>query len=434
MPATPDTGTDTDIAGLPAILGGAPAVTLDQDAANLWPDLGPADEAAVLAVMRDRNISTHPVIRELEDDYRQFTGMPHALAHNNGTAALLAAFFALDLKPGDEILVPTATFWASVLPMAWCGLVPVFCESETERLGLDPEDLERKITDRTRAIVVVHLWGLPSKMTEIFAVAERHGLKIIEDASHAHGATWRGRPCGSLGDISMFSLQGDKLAPAGEGGIFLCRDDAYLERATLLGDITRIIELETPARRFAATSFGIKTRIAPLSAAIGRVQLAALAAHNAKRNANLLYLSEKLESMGFDTFLPPDHIERVYFEYLIRFRPDRVPLPLPILVRALQAEGCLVAAPRYPLVHQQPFFTEGHYLGVARLPADLAPPVYDPADLPRTQQGNATLIKLPSFPLAERALLDQYASAFARVIAHADAILASPAGQEAAPA
>ena len=93
-----------------------------------------------------------------------------------------------------------------------------------------------------------------------------------------------------------------------------------------------------------------------------------------------------------------------------------------------------MAAPRYPLVHQQPFFTEGHFLSVARLPTDVVPPAYDPADLPRTQEGNTILIKLPSFPMAERALLDQYADAFARVIAHADAILASPAGQEAEPA
>jgi perosamine synthetase len=216
---------------LPAILGGNPAVTLDQEAANRWPVLAQEEEDAVLQVIRDGDISTHPVIRELETDYAKFSGMPYALAHNNGTSALSAAFFALDLTAGDEILVPSATFWASVLPMLWHGLVPIFCESEPDRLGLDPEDIERKITPRTRAIVVVHLWGLPSRMTEIHAIAKKYDLKIIEDASHAHGATWRGEPCGSLGDIAVFSLQGDKLAPAGEGGIFLTRDYQYYERA-----------------------------------------------------------------------------------------------------------------------------------------------------------------------------------------------------------
>jgi len=418
---------------LPAILGGIPAVTLDQEIANSWPHFTAEDEQAVLQVIRDGNVSTHPVIRALEVDYKEFTGMPYALAHCNGTAALLAAFFALDLKPGDEILVPSATFWASVSPMLWNGLVPIFCDSEPERMGLDPEDLERKVTARTRAIVVVHLWGLPSKMTEIKAVADRHHLKIVEDASHAHGATWRGQACGSLGDISVFSLQGDKLAPAGEGGVLLCRDRDYYERAVCLGDITRIIELEGPMQRFAATSFGIKTRIAPMSAALGREQLRRLPEHNSKRNDNLIYLSKHLENLDFHTFLPPDHIERVYFEYLIRYRAERASLPLLILVRSLQAEGCLVRAPRYPLVHQQPFYTEGHAMTIARLPNEMTPAHYRPEDLAKTQVGNETLIKLPSFPNADRALLDQYITAFRRVIEHTNEILANTVSLEPEP-
>ena len=248
---------------IPAILGGLPAVTSSHDEALRWPQIDAGDEAAVLEILRHGNISSHPIIRELEDRYAEFTGMPFALAHANGTSALHAAFFVLDLKPGDEVLVPSATFWASVLPIVWAGAIPVFCESEPDRLGIDPVDMEKKITARTRAVVVVHLWGLPAKMTEIYAVAQKHRLKIVEDAAHAHGATWRGRSCGSLGDICVFSLQGDKLAPAGEGGILLCRDEQYFERAVLFGDITRIIELDSPAKRFAATSFGVKTRIAP---------------------------------------------------------------------------------------------------------------------------------------------------------------------------
>ncbi len=409
----------------PALLGGPAAVSLDQEDANRWPLLTAEDEQAALAVMRDGNISTHPVIRELERDYADFTGEPYALAHSNGTAALIAAFFALDLQPGDEVIVPSATFWASVLPMLWFGLVPVFCESEPERMGLDPHDLEQKITERTRAIVVVLLWGLPSKMTEILVIASKHKLKIIEDASHAHGATWRGRPCGALGDIGVFSLQGDKLAPAGEGGILLCRDYAFYERAILLGDITRIFALETPARRFAATSFGIKTRIAPISAAIARNQLKRLPGRNQRRNANIAYLSQRLEALGFYTFLPPAHIERVYFEFIIRHEPARIPLPIPVLIRALQAEGCLVAAPRYPLLHQQPFFTEGHVLQSLRLPPEKQPPAYRPDALPRTEAANGTLIRLPAFPNAERPLLDQYATAFEKVLKHSHEILAS---------
>jgi dTDP-4-amino-4,6-dideoxygalactose transaminase len=408
----------------PAILGGKPIVTADHDAANRWPILGEEDEQAVLRVMRDGKISGHPVIRELEADYTRLTGMPHALAHNNGTAGLLAAFYAIGLQPGDEVLVPTATFWASVLPMMWLGAVPVFCESETERLGLDPADMARKITPRTRAIVVVHMFGLPSRMTEIRALAAKHDLRIIEDASHAHGATWRGQPCGSLGDIAVFSMQGDKLVPAGEGGMFLCRDAEHFERAACLGDIARIIELETPARRFAATGLGIKTRISPLSAAIARNQLARLEERNSRRNANVEYLSRRLEELGLHTFLPPGHIRRVYFEFIIRHERERVPLPTPLLVEALRAEGCQVGQPRYPMLHQQPFFTEGRFREVARLPEGMPVPEYLPDALPQTVAGNETLIKLPTFPNANRVILDQYADAFAKVCENAEAILA----------
>lgn len=406
-----------------AILGGQPAVTADHEPANRWPLLIEEDEQAVLRVMRDGDISTHPVIRELEQDYAEFTGRKYALAHNNGTAGLLAAFYALGLQPGDEVLVPSATFWASVVPMLWLGAVPVFCESETERMGIDPEDIRRKITNKTKAIMVVHLWGLPAKMTELFQIAKEHNLKIIEDASHAHGATWRDKPCGALGDISVFSLQGDKLSPGGEGGMFLCDDYQYFEKAACLGDITRIIELETPAQRFAATSFGLKTRIAPVSAAIARGQLRRLRENNQRRNDNLEYLSQALEKLGFDIFQAPDHIERVYFEFMIRYSPKKIILPRDVLIEALQQEGCQVAVPRYPLLHQQPLFTEGAWNTIARLEPDVNLPEYDPNNLPNTQAANEALIKLPVFPNADREILDQYIHAFEKVIAGAGEIL-----------
>lgn len=407
---------------VPAILGGSPAVTLEQTEANRWPVLTADDENAVIQILRDGDISTHPVIRQLEQDYRDFSGMPHALAHCNGTSALMAAFWAIGLKPGDEVLVPSATFWASVLPLIWLGAVPVFCESEPERLGLDPIDMESRITSRTKAIVVVHLWGLPSRMTEINALAKKYNLRIIEDASHAQGASWNGQPCGTLGDISIFSLQGGKLAPAGEGGMLLCRDYNHWERAVCFGDITRIIELETPARRFAATSFGIKTRIAPVSAAIARIQLSKLDECNQERNRNLEYLSDGLEALGIHTFLPPSHVKRVYFEYLVRPDFSSIGLSKEMFINALKAEGCLASLPRYPLLHQQPFFTEGAFMEVMRPGEGETRPNYSSVSLPVTEKVNDSMMKLPSFPWASTELLDQYLLAFKKVIRNAGTI------------
>jgi dTDP-4-amino-4,6-dideoxygalactose transaminase len=258
-------------------------------------------------------------------------------------------------------------------------------------------------------------------MTRLLALAREHRLTVIEDTSHAHGATWRGRKCGRLGDVGVFSLQGHKLAPAGEGGMFLTDRDNLYERAALLGDVLRIAELPSAARRFYATTYGVKTRMAPLSAAVARVQLRHLDARNARRNANLEYLSQRLERLGFTTYLPPPHARRVYFEYLVR-PPADLPLPAAALIRALAAEGCDAQQPRYPLLHQQPLFTEGEYRRVARLPPDVAAPVYRPDALPRTAALNEQLIRLPTFPQADRALLDQYAEAFAKVLGHAPAV------------
>lgn len=380
-----------------------------------WPRLGAEEEAAVLRILRDGNISTHGVIRELEADYAAYTGRRFCLAHNNGTAALMAAFHALGLQPGDEILVPTATFWASVLPMLWFGLVPVFCNNEFERLGPDPDDMRKRITPRTRAMVTVHLWGLPCKWQALRALADEFDLRVIEDASHAHGATWHGEPCGRLGDVSVFSLQGDKLAPAGEGGVLLTDDEELYERAVCLGDITRIIELPSANRRFAATSFGIKSRIAPVSAAIGRAQLAKLDANNAVRGANMRALSHRLEPLGLDCFLPPAHIERTYFEFLLR--PRDPGLPIEPLIASLQAQGIDAQHPRYPLLHQQPFFTEGHYRTIGRFPADCTPPPIVDADFAVTARENERLLRLPVIPGPDDGLIERTAVAFEAALA-----------------
>jgi len=411
-----------DTGDRPAILGGTPAVTRSQDEANRWPIITDEDEQAVLRVLRSGDLSISPEVAALEDDYRNWLGVRHAIAHNNGTGAIHAALHAFDLKPGDEVIVPSATWWASVMPVLHHGAVPVFAETEPECLGLDPADVERAITDRTRAIVVVHLFGMPSKMDELLDIARRHDLRVLEDAAHAHGAMYRGRPIGTLGDAAVFSMQANKLVPSAEGGMLVTNDDQVYEKAIRYGHYERLLPMKgSPQRRFAATGFGMKFRMSPLSAALARVQLRHLDDRNRRRTDNCRYLSERLEALGFQTFLPPADVERVYFEFLIRYDEAKGRVPIGDLVRALQAEGAMVGAPRYPLVHQQPMFTEGTWATIARLDEhDRALPAYDPWALPHTTAGNASLIKMPSFPRADRELLDQYASAFARVMTHAD--------------
>jgi dTDP-4-amino-4,6-dideoxygalactose transaminase len=400
----------------PAVLGGRAAIDLPQAEALRWPLITGEDDAAVLDVLRSGELSIHPVVKELEDDYRRWLGVTHAVAHCNGTSAILAALHAFGIGPGDEVIVPSATWWASAMPALHCGGVPVFAETEDACLGLDPADVERRITPRTKAMVVVHLFGMPSRMDDLLAVARRHKLLVLEDASHAHGATYRGRPVGTLADAAVFSMQVNKLCPSSEGGMFLTNRDDLHERVLRLGHYERLLPLtQSPNRRFAATGFGYKFRMSPLSAAVARVQLRHLAARNATRNANCIYLSRRLERLGFSTFLAPPEVQRVYFEFLVRYDEERGGVPLPVLVKALQAEGATVGAPRYPLLHQQPVFTEGTWAELARIEPQRT---YDRDDLPATTAGNRTLLRLPTFPRAERGLLDQYALAFEKVMAH----------------
>ncbi len=407
----------------PAILGGPPAIDLDQQQANRWPIIGPEEERAVLDVLRSGRLSIHEVVGELENDYRRWLGVEHALAHCNGTSAILAALGAFGLQPGDEVIVPSATYWASVTPVLHCGGVPVFAEAEERCLGLDPADVEAKITRRTRAIIVVHLFGMPSLMSELLEIARRHGLKVLEDASHAHGASYHGRAIGTLGDAAVFSMQTNKLVPAGEGGMLVTNDPDVWEQAVRLGHYERLPDLASANRRFAATGFGLKLRMSPLNAAVARVQLRHLPERNRRRNDNIIRLSRRLADLGLETFLSPPEVERVYFEFHIRYDERAHRLPIADFVRALQAEGADVQRPRYPLLHQQPLFVEGRWADVARLRgAARELPVYDPRALPRTEAGNGTLLKLPAFPGADGKLLDQYALAFEKVLSQADVL------------
>lgn len=443
-------------ASLPAILGGAPAVTLDQVEANRWPIITEEDEREVLRVLRSGELSSghlprdmggypcpHPEALALECEWARYMGLEitdfplpngkvfqvsaNVLSHNNGTAAILAGLHAMGIEPGDEVIVPSTTWWSSVLTILHAGGIPVFAETDDQTLALDPADVAKKCTARTRAVIVTHLFGIPAKLDELMAVCGDKGVMLMEDASHAHGATYHGKKIGLFGDVAAFSLQVNKLVPSAEGGLLVCKDPEVMLRAARLGQYERLVPLHLlghPDARFAATGFGFKFRMSPMSAAVARAQLRHLDERNARRNANCIYLSKRLAALGFQTFMSGDpgleNTERVYFEFLIRYDQAKHGVPTKALAKALQAEGCQVSAPRYPLLHQQPVFTEGHWKKLARLEniAGLTLPEYNPADLPRTTSGNGTLLKLPSFPSASKALLDQYAAAFEKVMAN----------------
>ncbi|HQK75444.1 MAG TPA: aminotransferase class I/II-fold pyridoxal phosphate-dependent enzyme, partial [Candidatus Hydrogenedentes bacterium] len=195
-----------------ALFGGPPAVTADGQ--DRWERIPvEAVKRRIGELLDEGTISIANgggVIREFENEFREMAGTKFALCMNSGTATLHSAYVAAGVKPGAEVLLPSYTWHATVTPVLHCSATPVFCDIEPDTLVIDPADVERKVTRRTRAICVVHTWGNVVDMDPIMAVAEKHGLMVIEDASHAHGARYKGRPVGGIGHIGCFSLQGQK--------------------------------------------------------------------------------------------------------------------------------------------------------------------------------------------------------------------------------
>ncbi|MBA7477455.1 MAG: aminotransferase class V-fold PLP-dependent enzyme [Spirochaeta sp.] len=384
-----------------AVNGGAKAITLEQEEALRWPRLTEEDEQAVVELMRKNEISVSEEPEKLEKEFAQFLGAEYALAETNGTAALHAALFVLGIKEGDEVICPSYTYWATAMPAVILGAKVVFCEVDPKTLNMDPEDFRKRITSRTKAVIPVHLWGLPCEMDEIIAVARKNNIAVIEDACHAHGAEYRGKKVGTLGDFGFYSFQASKNLPGGEGGMLITNNEEYYFQAVTLGHYRRAAGLPERYSKYQHTSFGFKHRMSPLHAAITRVQLKTLEEKNKIRNANIEKLLKALESLpGFEIHRPPSYIKRVYYENDVVYRGEKTKVPIDRLIEMLKAEGALVRRDRYPLLHQQPYFVERGS---------------NPEDLPVTREINEHIIALPTFPGDDGRLVEQYIEAFRKV-------------------
>ncbi|MEW5847156.1 MAG: DegT/DnrJ/EryC1/StrS family aminotransferase [Myxococcota bacterium] len=209
-----------------------------------------------------------PFVRRFEDAFAARVGRRHAIAVCNGSLALDAAVAALQLGPGDEVILPTLTIISCAAAVVRSGATPVLVDVDPVTWNMDARAAERAITPRTRAIMPVHLYGLPVDMDPLFDLARRHNLRLIEDAAEMHGQTYRGRACGSLGDISVFSFYANKHVTTGEGGMLLTDDDALAERCRSLRNLCFV-----PPRRFVHEELGWNLRMSNLLAAVGLAQL-----------------------------------------------------------------------------------------------------------------------------------------------------------------
>ena len=270
-----------------ALLGGPKAVQSDPGDMFTWPIITEEDEQAVLDVLHRRAMSGSDVTKEFETEYAAWQGSKYALGVSTGTGALHAAMFGCHVGVGDEIICPSVTYWASCLPCYSLGATVVFAEIDPDTLCIDPADIEQRITSRTKAIVVVHYVGYPADMDPIMEIARRHNVKVIEDVSHAHGALYKGRKVGTIGDVGAMSLMSGKSLAVGEAGMMVTDDLEIHERGIafgLYGRFGKDIQTESLQPYIGLPMGGYKYRMHQMSAAVGRVQLR----HYDERNAEIL--------------------------------------------------------------------------------------------------------------------------------------------------
>ncbi|MCM8816709.1 MAG: DegT/DnrJ/EryC1/StrS family aminotransferase, partial [Candidatus Omnitrophica bacterium] len=257
-----------------ALLGGKPAVKNTSDdifQRNITKEM----EEAVLKVLREWKMSSTDITKEFERAFADWHKMKYGLGCNTGTSALHCAMFGIGIGEGDEIICQSTTYWASCLPAFSLGATVVFADIDPETLCINPDDIEHRITPRTKAIVVVHYAGYPADMDRILPIAKKHNLKIIEDVSHAHGALYKGKMVGTFGEVSAFSLMSGKSFAIGEAGIMLTNSRDIYERAILFGHYERHSEIENPElKKFSGLPWGgYKYRMHQMSSAIGLVQI-----------------------------------------------------------------------------------------------------------------------------------------------------------------
>jgi perosamine synthetase len=233
--------------------------------------------------------STGRYVDEFERAFAEFCGVRHAITCCNGTVAVHLALMAAGIGPGDEVIVPTLTYVASANPVVYCGATPVFVDAEPATWNLDPEAVAAAVTPRTKAIVVVHLYGHPADMDPILAVTREHGIAVIEDAAEAHGAEYRGQRAGGLGDVGTFSFYGNKILTTGEGGMVTCDSD---EMAALVRQLRG--QGQDPQRRYWFPIVGFNYRMTNVAAAIGLGQLETIDWHLERRREIAAWYREEL--------------------------------------------------------------------------------------------------------------------------------------------
>ena len=326
-----------------AILGGSPLRTKPF---ARWPVFGEPERLALAEVLESGTWGGYSAkVSEFEDAFARFHDAEYAVSAANGTVTLEGALLAAGIRPGDEVIVPAITFVATATSVLRVGGVPVFVDVD-ERCNLSPRWVSEAISSKTKGIIPVHFAGHPADMDVIPALAKKHGILVLEDAAHAHGASWSGRKVGTLGDIASFSFQQSKNLTAGEGGILIGNNADLISAARSFFNQGRL----PGGGWYEHAQLGTNQRMTAWQAAILLVQLERYSEQLVRREANARRLDELLKALPFIEVVASD--PRVtchsHYLYLLRIRPEKLPgIDAQMFTRVFEAEG-IPGIGRYP--------------------------------------------------------------------------------------
>ena len=279
------------------------------------PEIGRAERKAVDRVMRSGLLSQGPEVSNFEKEFSKFVEERECVAVNSGTSALHVALLSLGIGKGDEVIVPSFTFAATANSVALTGATPIFVDIDSATFCIDPVEIEKAITPKTKAIQVVHLYGLAAEMPSIMKIAKKYKLLVIEDAAQAHLASIDGKPVGTFGDAAAFSFYPTKNMTSGEGGMIVFKDTSAARTA-------RLYRNQGMEKRYENELVGFNLRMTDIHAAIGRVQLSNLKDKTQRRQENASYLCENISKTVAVPFVPKGY-SHVFHQYTIKVQTDR---------------------------------------------------------------------------------------------------------------
>ncbi|HAC92078.1 MAG TPA: aminotransferase DegT [Planctomycetaceae bacterium] len=348
-----------------ALLGGTP---IRNKPFPSWPVFDATDQQRVLAAVQSGKWGRLDgnEVSQFEQRFAQMHGCKHGIAIVNGTVSLRLALMAAGLKAEDEVIVPPYTFYATASAVIEANMIPVFVDIDLDSFNLDPNAIESAITSRTRAIIPVHFAGGPAQMEAINAIARKHSLLVLEDAAHAHGATWNQRPVGSLADIASFSFQSSKNLTCGEGGIITTNDDSLAEKCRSMHNCGRIPTGVWYEHHIISANY----RLGELQGALLNTQLERLEQQTILRDTNGLYLADQLSRLPglYPQKRPATCTRHSYHLFMLRMDAAQLGVPRAAVLQALQAEGIPCSAGYGYSLHHQPLFRNkafGPYLAGA---------------------------------------------------------------------